>query len=200
MFPIFKAILIKIHHNNVNQNNSATELLNEGKNSQIGIKINYSCLPETGKEIVLLCYFAFQSTGLVASGLEQTSHSPLWFLEKFFLSQLQGLDLLHAADRPLLFSGNFQCGFGCKLCPCCPYRPTHCSWGWTLSRSKAGYTLPLLLLHRALPDHSTVVRTTWFAAHPHNIANIPFAAVRWWTVKKPIGLFSLSQSVTRQDE
>lgn len=78
-------------------------MLNEGKTPQNGIKINYSCLPETGKEMVLLSYFVFQSIGLVASGFKQTSHSPLRFLENFFLSHLQGLDLLHAADKPFLF-------------------------------------------------------------------------------------------------
>lgn len=48
-----------------------TELLNEGKPPQNGIKINYSCLPEAGGEIVPLFCFS----GLVASALNQTSQS-----------------------------------------------------------------------------------------------------------------------------
>lgn len=154
-----------------------------GKTLQNGNKINYSCLTENGKEMVLCSCFAFQSIGLVASALKQTSHSPLRFLENFFLSQLRGLDLLRAADRPLLFSG-----FCCKLRPCCPHCPAPPAapgslQGWSLSHFKVRRKVPLLLRHRVQPDHSTVFRTTsshgfHFATCPQNGVNIPFAVLR----------------------
>lgn len=57
-----------------------TELLNEGKPPQNGIKINYSCLPEAGGEIVPL--FCFSVHWLSGFCIKPNFTESLWFLKK----------------------------------------------------------------------------------------------------------------------
>lgn len=164
-------------------------MLNEGKPPQNGIKINYSCLPETGKEMVLLSYFVFQSIGLVASGLKQTLHTVLSDSLKisfclsskaWICSMLLTNPFFSLETSSMAFAAN--CALAIPTVLLYPLLPGGCRADCSVT-SRAGasclscFCTGFNLITVQLSEQRNHI-AFHFAAHPQNIANILFAVLR----------------------
>lgn len=180
-----------------------TELLNGGKPPQNGIKISYSCLPEAGKEkVLLLCSSVHWLSGF---WIKPNFTESLWFLEIFFFFSSPELGSMKLTD-PFFFLETSSLAFSAICTPAVPSVLLWLLFPW-VGRAEAqlskGRTSFLPCFCTGFSEHvklgSRAITQPSFAAQPQNIPNGLFAVLGWCTERKPIRFFSLSQTVTLQE-